>query len=287
MGAFSERFERYARKREAEALAATIPGYVTRVERPPASLVSLGNDWTRTLFDGPFYRSDAPPRDGLPIVNLVFVQSRDGNTVADDPSELGGGDTDKHLVYEGLARVDADAVLSGAGTARSRSLVLSVWHPELVRLRRSLGKPRHPMQIVVTASGDLPIEDGLMYQEPALRTTLIATSAAVRDLRERLRASPWVELIDAGEPLSMTRALRELRARGVATISAIGGRRTAQAMLEERTIADVYLTTSAIEAGTPNTPFYSGPPLPLELVIEKAGTGPESGVRFEHFCLRR
>ena len=83
-------------------------------------------------------------------MSLVFVQSRDGNTVADNPSTLGGGDTDKHLVYEGLSRVDADAVLAGAATARSERMVFSVWHPELVALRCSLGHRRHPAQVVVT-----------------------------------------------------------------------------------------------------------------------------------------
>jgi 5-amino-6-(5-phosphoribosylamino)uracil reductase len=215
----------------------------------------------------------------------VFVQSREGNTVADDPSMLGGGATDKHLIYEGLSRVDADAVLSGATTARSRSLVLSLWHPHLVALRLSRGKPRHPRQVIVTATGDLPLEDGLMFQVPQLGACLIAPTGMVTALRARLRQQPWVDVIDAGEPLSMTRGLRELRQRGIEMVSAIGGRRTAQALLDERTIADLYLTTSPISAGEPNTPFYTGPSLPLRQVVEKAGRGIETGVRFQHFQL--
>ena len=84
----------------------------------------------------------------------------------------------------------------------------------------------------------------------------------------------------------MVHGLRQLRARGIRVVSAIGGRQTAQALLEARTSADLYLTPSAIDAGVPNTPFYTGPSLPLELVVEKAGRGIEEGVRFHHFCLR-
>jgi hypothetical protein len=62
---------------------------------------AIGNAWTRRLFDGPFYLS-AAPRDGVPVTGLVFVRSRDGNTVAKDPGTLGGGEADRHLVYEGL-----------------------------------------------------------------------------------------------------------------------------------------------------------------------------------------
>jgi 5-amino-6-(5-phosphoribosylamino)uracil reductase len=181
--------------------------------------------------------------------------------------------------------VDADAVLSGAITARSRSLVLSVWHPQLVSLRLSLGKPRHPIQVIVTTAGDLHFDEGLMFQESDLRSCLIAPSSAVSHLKERVARAPWIDLIDAGEPLSMRHALAQLAARGVEVVTAIGGRRTAQALLEEQTVADLYLTTSPISAGQPSTPFYTGPPLLQTLVVAKEGTGPESGVRFEHFRL--
>ena len=288
----SLRFEEYARRREREALAAALPPYETVVDRVRGregsrrvddEWTTIGNEWTRKLFDGPFYQSARAAAPGLPIVNLVFVRSREGNTIAENPQLLGGGHTDKHLIYEGLSRVDADAVLSGSITARSRSLVLSVWHPELVKLRLSLGKPRHPMQVIVTVAGDLPFDEGLMFQEPELRSCLIAPSSAASPLRVRAARVPWVDIIDAGEPLSLRRGLEQLAERGVRVVTAIGGRRTSQSLLEERTVADLYLTTSPISAGQPETPFYSGPELPLQLVVEKRGTGPEEGVRFEHF----
>ena len=282
---FSPRFEEYARRREQEALAATLPPYETVVDHGAGTLAPLGNEWTERLFGGPFYQSPTPAQPGLPVVNLVFVRSREGNTIADHPQLLGGGDTDKHVIYEGLSRVGADVVLAGATTARSRSLVLSVWHPELVKLRRALGKPRHPMQVVVTSAGDLPFDEGLMFQEPDLRSFLIAPSSAVAELRVRARRAPWVEILDAGQPLSMRRGLELLADRGAGVVSAIGGRRTAQALLDERTVADLYLTTSPVSAGEPNTPFYSGPPLNTSVVVEKAGTGPEAGVRFQHLTL--
>ena len=139
------------------------------------------------------------------------------------------------------------------------------------------------MQVIVTAAGDLPFDEGLMFQEPELRSCLIAPSSAVGPLRVRAARVPWVDIIDAGEPLSLRRGLTQLADRGVRVVTAIGGRRTSQALLEERTVADLYLTTSPISAGHPETPFYSGPELSLQLVVEKRGTGPEEGVRFEHF----
>lgn len=279
------RFAEYCRRREREAVDARLPGYATVSADVGEGLVGFGNDWSTRLFDGVFFRSGEPAQPDVPNVSLVFVQSRDGNTVAENPSLLGGGLTDKHLIYEGLSRVDADGVLSGATTARAKNLVFSVWHPELVALRRARGQERHPAQIIVTAQGNLPLDDGLMFVEPSLRTFLVAPSATCNRLREALRARPWIRVVDGGEPLSLTRALRDLYAAGIRVISAVGGPRTATTLLEERLVTDVYLTTSAIDAGEPNTPFYTGPPLATRRVLEKAGREEETGVRFEHLVI--
>ena len=279
------RFENYCQRREKEALSASLSGFYTIDDGSSGyGLVRLGSDWTRALFDGDFYRARGGFGD-LPEMNLVFVQSRNGNTVADNPSTLGGGDTDKHLVYEGLSRVDADAVLAGAATARSEGMVFSLWHPELVALRCSLGHRRHPAQVVVTDGGDLPIERGLMFDEPTLPVYLITKSPVVASLGARLRDRPWVEVVDAGNPVSLPAAMRHLRKRGIRVISAIGGRRTATALLREGLISDIYLTTSPIEAGEPDTPFYDGPSLNLTRILLKGGKGPDGGVTFEHFVV--
>jgi riboflavin biosynthesis pyrimidine reductase len=243
---------------------------------------AIGNAWSRALFDGDFYRSSR--KDDIPVTNLVFVESRDGNTWADNPSMLGGGETDKHLIYEGLSRVDADAVLAGATTARDDNLVFSVWHPELVTLRLELGRSRHPAQVIVSSRSALPLGTALMFQEPELRVFLVTTSDAAPGLRVRVAARPWIEVIDAGQPLSMRKALRDLKTRGIETVSTVGGRTTARAMLREGVIDDLYLTTSARSAGAPNTPLLEEPPNTAAVLV-KQGTGPEAGVRFAHYAL--
>lgn len=282
-------FDDYCRRREWLAVSAELSGFYTIDEAAAAkNVLAIGNDWSRRLFDGGFYRSaGGSDQAARPLISLVFVQSRDGNTGADNPSTLGGGETDKHLIYEGLSRVAADGVLAGATTARSERMVFSVWHPELVALRQVLGCGRHPAQIVITDRGDVPIERGLMFQEPALRVFLVTRSAMVAGLRDRVGDRAWVEVVDAGEPLSLTAAMHHLWQRGQRVISAIGGRRTATTLLREGLVSDLYLTTSPIEAGEPGTPFYDGPPLSLSRVVAKAGKGTERGVRFEHFLVGR
>lgn len=268
------------------AASVSIPGFQTIESLAVDRLIELGNEWTRRLFDGPFYRS-ATGDPARPAVSLVFVQSRDLNTVADDPSTLGGGATDKHLIYEGLSRVDADAVLAGATTARGERMVFSVWHPELIRLRLERGHPRHPAQVVVTDRGDLNIDRALMFQVPELPVFVITKSSSVDALQRRVADRPWVRIIDAGEPVSLTKAMRDLRTHGIEVISAVGGRRTATSLLLEGLVDDLFLTTCPMDGGEPHTPYYEGPPLPLDLVIAKGALGQEAGVRFEHYVLSR
>jgi riboflavin biosynthesis pyrimidine reductase len=245
---------------------------------------AIGNTWSRTRFDGDFYRSTYVNLD-IPVTNLVIVESREGNTGADDPATLGGGQTDKHLIYEGLSRVDADAILAGATTARSDELIFSVWHPQLVALRRDLGRTRHPAHVIVSSRSALRIETALMFQVPEIPVYLVTTSDAASSLRLQVVTRPWIQVIDAGQPLSMRTALRELRSRGIETVSAIGGRATARALLRERVVHDLYRTTSPKAGGEPHTPLLDAP-LNAPAVVIKKGTGPEEGVRFVHDALR-
>src|ERR1700752_2849760 len=85
--------------------------------------------------------------------------------------------------------------------------------------RRACGKSRHPVQVVLTHTGDLPIEHGLMFTTPALPVIVIAGSAAINGLRIRLGDRPWVEVIDGGQPVSLAAALGQLYDGGLEVIS--------------------------------------------------------------------
>jgi 5-amino-6-(5-phosphoribosylamino)uracil reductase len=279
MKSWRERFDEFVTRRQQEAEGATLPPYVTEVEHRDAGLLAVGNAWSRRLFDGDFYVS-RPPDPSRAACHLVFVQSKDGNTSAKNPSALGGGDTDKHLIYEGLSRVAADAVLAGAETVRGGEIVLSVWHPELVRLRASIGKPRHPVQIVATLQG-MDLEHGLLFNLPDVRVILITVGAGARRMRDRVAERPWVTPVVMDAPGHLPSAFEQLRALGIAHVSAIGGRKIATQLIDPGLVQDVYLTTSPRAGGEPDTPMYPGP-LKGAVVVRKRGTDGESGVTFEH-----
>lgn len=278
----TEDFRLFVQRREAEAARASIFPLQTEVDERPEHAIAIGNTWTRRLFDGDFYVS--APHGPRPSTSLVFVQSRDGNTGAANPSTLGGGAADKHLIYEGLSRVAADAVMAGAQTIRGGKIVLSVWHPELVRLRTSLGLPRHPTQVIATLRG-LPFDESLILNVPEITVVLITIPSWIALMAHELERRPWITAIAMETPHDLDGALRQLRAMGIARISCIGGRTLARQLLAAGLVDDLYLTTTAVNGGEPNTPL-SPEPIAGTVIVRKHGTGPDAGVVVEQIALR-
>jgi 5-amino-6-(5-phosphoribosylamino)uracil reductase len=275
-------FEELVQRKEEAAGRSLLPPYTTDIERRTSNLEVIGNDWSRSIFDGDFLQSERrePSR---PACNLVFVQSKDGNTGASDPSTLGGGATDLHLIYEGLSRVSADGVLAGAETLRGGEIALSVWHPQLVALRARLKKPRHPVQIVATLRG-VDLTRGLLFNTPALPVVILTIGQTVILMQAALADRPWIKTVVMPRPSDLAQAFEQLRALGLERISCIGGRQLATQLIDAGLVQDVYLTTAPQAGGQPNTPFYPGQ-LNNTLVLRKHGTGPETGVTFEHLVI--
>ena len=279
-----DRFDAFARKKTQEAAHAVIPPLRTIVDHSgDRPLQRIGNAWTRQHYDGDFHLFE-PPSD-LPAISLVFVQSRDGNTVIPDPAQLGGGPADFHLIFEGLARVAADAVLAGAKSV-GKNRLFSTWHPELVSLRLGRGLPRHPAQIVISRSGNVRL-DSLLFDVPDVPVFLVLGDEGRQRCEPALADRPWITIVPLSER-GLPEAFRVLRRdHGVARISAIGGASTASALVDNGLVQDLCLTTTAHAGGTPDTPYYSGhlPPV-LELIVRKQGMGESLPVTFEHFALR-
>jgi len=276
-------FAAFAARRTARAINARTAPYVTVAAHPNACHIPIGTPWTMATFGGPFYVRQVEGSD-LPTCSLVFVQSADRNTVAEDPATLGGGATDYHVVYEGLSRVAADAVMAGAGTVRGGNTVFSVWHPELADLRATSRLPRHPAQIVTTLRG-IDLEHGLLFNTPELQVFVLTGSEGAAAMQRGLEPRPWIRVVPLRHRRDLAAAFAVLRTAGIGRISCIGGRQLAADLLALNLVDDVYLTTAAREGGTPHTP------LPAEafdgaLILKKHGTGDDAGVTFEHLDLK-
>jgi riboflavin biosynthesis pyrimidine reductase len=276
-------FHDFAARKARDAAGAHVERLSTVFDRrEDLRLQGVGNAWTRRHYGGEF--GLVSPNGLQTTVSLVFIQTKDGNTGGANPSALGGGATDQHLIYEGLSRVAADAVLAGAGSVH-RAAFFSVWRPELVALRASLGLPRHPAQIVVSKRGRLDF-DALLFNVPQLRVFLLAGDVCVARHESAIRARPWVRAIRLDRD-GLGLAFERLRLEeGIQRISAIGGRFTATQLVDAGLTQDIYLTTSSLEGGEPHTPWYSGPAAPhLTAITRKQWNERGSEIRFDHFLI--
>ena len=248
-------FQNFVERKAREAATARIARLSTVFDAGDQSRMhGIGNAWSQAHWGGQFGLSI--PDEGQTALSLVFVQSKNGNTGGADPSALGAGPTDKHLIYEGLSRVAADGVLAGAGSVHADAF-FSIWHPELVALRESLGLRRHPIQIVISKRGGLDFA-ALLFNVPDVPVFLIAGDECIARHAPALRARPWIRQISlSGDNLRS--ALDGLRHEaGIQRISAIGGRFTATRLVDERLAQDIYLTITSRDGGDAGTPWYCG-----------------------------
>jgi 5-amino-6-(5-phosphoribosylamino)uracil reductase len=251
----------------------------------------IGNAWTRRYYDGDFMLPASP--DDSPAVSLVFVESSDGNTGAANPEDLGGGPTDKHFIYEGLSRVAADAVLAGASSAKGRQAFFSVWRSEIVALRRALGLPRHPAQIVVSRDSRLDLAGTRLFNVPHVPVIVLAGEQCMARCAADHRERPWIRFLPFNG--NWRDALSQLRRdHGITRISAIGGRTTASSLIDADVVDDLCLTITSISAGEPNTPLYVGSNFSpgdlrsrLQLIDKKRQPQPPDTFVFEHLGFPR
>ena len=244
-------------------------------------VTGIGNPWSREYYDGPFHVFAAP--GDRPAMSLVFVQTRDRNTVATNPEDLGGGPTDKHLIYEGLSRVAADGVLAGASSV-GHSVFFTVHTPQLVALRQALGFPRHPAQMVMSNDGRFD-PDARIFTTPDVPVFLLAGERCRLKVAGQFAKRPWITIVPVEDDLRAT-FKRLHHDHGIGRISAVGGRVTATSLVDAGLVQDIYLTTSPIDGGEPNTPWYAGTrPPQLDTIVRKREAA-EAPIVFEHLALR-
>jgi riboflavin biosynthesis pyrimidine reductase len=276
---WARRFEEISARKSAAADAAQFATLRTVASPPPESgLHAVASEWSRRAFGGAFFetrRADA----AVPDVGIVFVESRDGNTGTRSPGAFGAGAVDEHLIYEGLSRAAADAVIVGVRTL-FRDSFFSVWRREIVELRLALGYPRHPAQVVLSINGRMDPDAILLFNVPSVPVFVVTSCDGEARLAAAAQARPWMTIISGR---SLDEQFRALYQHGIARGSCIGGRTAATALVDAGLVRDVYLTHAPLEGGEPGTPWYVGlRALPLDLVVIKEWDEQAGTVRFTH-----
>ncbi len=116
------------------------------------------------------------PPDDRPYVIADMIASADGKTVIEGNETGLGSRTDRRLLHE--LRLHADVVLSGAGTLRATGASPRLYDEDLEALRLERGKGRAPIGAILTASGDVPLNDRFFTSDEFEAYVYLADSAA-------------------------------------------------------------------------------------------------------------
>ena len=190
-----------------------------------------------------------------------FVTTLDGVTSLGGAEPGGGGEIsgfDRHdQMVMGILRAVSDAVVVGAGTLRS--VPRHVWTAEHIfpemsvaysTLRRSLGRRKPPLNVIVTARGD--VDHGLpVFGSPEVDTLVITTEEG-REALARAGAPPWLRVV-ATRPhgdLTASAVLDAVRAvGGIERVLVEGGPHLMGSFLAEGVLDELFLTLSPQVAG--------------------------------------
>ena len=202
-----------------------------------------------------------PPHPGRPYVIGNFVTTLDGVVSLSVPGHAGGGDISgfnpQDQMVMGVLRAAADAVIVGAGVLRATPGHL--WTAEYIcpaltgfyrELRATLEKPAFPLNVVVTASGDVDL--GLRVFRSGEVPALIVTSAAgaQRIGEQELPASVQIATVEGAGPIGGRAILEAVRRfRQSELILSEGGPQLMGTLLAEQCIDELFYTLAPQIAG--------------------------------------
>ena len=222
-----------------------------------------------------FGQLEFPFHVGRPFVFGNFVSTLDG-VVALNSAETGSGGGeisgfDQHdVALMGLLRAVADAVIVGAGTLRAApdhrwtaEYIYPPLAPEYQELRANLGKTEPPLNVIVTAHGNLDLSLPV-FQSDEVPVLIVTTKAGANRLSDRV-APPRVrvEIAASEDSVSAATILEAIeRHRPCDLILTEGGPQLMSSFFAERLLDELFLTLAPQVAGrdgtAPRPSFVSG-----------------------------
>src|SRR5712691_778058 len=190
-----------------------------------------------------------------------FVTTLDGVVTLNEPGHAGGGDIsgfNRHdQVVMGLLRAVADAVIVGAGTLRSvpqHRWTAQYIYPPLAdvyqQLRTSLGKSAPPVNVIVTAHGEVSLDLPVVQSGEVPVLLLTTTRGAERIRTQHFPPGVEVSAVPSAGSLSARAILQAVnRARQCEVILVEGGPQLMGDFFAERLLDELFLTLAPQIAG--------------------------------------
>ena len=170
-----------------------------------------------------------------PYVIINTVSSVDGRTAMEGKAAGIGSATDRRTMR--TLRSKADAVMIGAGTLRAEKLSLGLDEADGVR---------QPLAIVVSETGDVPLEEHLIVEGGQEVLILLSDAAPKRVVERLLTLAPVMRVpADSNGAVDLEKALLALEAeRGVESLVVEGGPGLNHALISLNLAHELFLTVA-------------------------------------------
>ncbi|WP_227501500.1 RibD family protein [Synechocystis sp. PCC 7509] len=191
-----------------------------------------------------------------PHTTVVLAMSADGK-IADQgrsPARF-ASPADKDHLEEQIAAVDG--VLFGAGTLRAYGSTIRVLKPQLIQQRYQKLLPPQPVQIVVSASGN--IDRQLSFFRQPVPRYLLTTSHGAKPWQNKTEFDQVIVCqASTKSKINWINALEILSAMGLKRLAVLGGGEIVAAMLAADLIDELWLTICPLLLGGNNAPTPVG-----------------------------
>ncbi|MFZ1976871.1 MAG: dihydrofolate reductase family protein [Bacteroidota bacterium] len=175
---------------------------------------SLSSDLPSPSELSRFYGSlSFPSHSGRPYVISNFVSTVDGVVSLDAPGKAVGdvisGSSEYDSIVMGLLRAAADVVIVGAGTLRAS--LQHIWTPAYIyppyadaykELRERLGKQSTPLNVIITAHGNIDMSLPL-FQSGKVKVLILTTAEGEQRIR-KMDIPKSVQIVTGSDAGSLT-----------------------------------------------------------------------------------
>lgn len=257
----ADKYREYA-QRETEVASRTILPMRTLVELETRTFPETLPPRLRNTYDGNFY-APLPSTHDRPYGTLVFASTLNGKVTFTEPKVIEATFTDYYF-YRELLKMFTDAVVAGAETFRGspdqERFTMSMYDPQLIAFRTQvLHKPRHPLQMVITGSGNIATEKEYIFNLPEFKVVVFTSARGQAELSRHRFNKKNVRLVSMGERIDFRTIAEILRNEfAVERMLVIGGASVATQFIDASVIDEMFITSAnTLGHGSART-FYEG-----------------------------